>query len=178
MRKTKIFTLLISLVMLCVHAAGCVIDDSPPKLQFAEAAQVELLVFRCGDVYLTHEKDNLEWLPAYGDIPAELSLQDGEFAYVNADISRVTGGSSFYNGNPEFTTVNSIEEISFEELTENGELTAYDTEETFRGLGYYDSETEIYCIAQHLGTYYVYEDSTCTGVYHTKDDLVSALGIS
>ena len=172
MRKNVMVSALMLLIVLCAFASGCIIDDSPPKLGFEDAGQVDLLVFRCGDVYLTHEKENLDWLAAYGEVPEGISLDDGEFAYVNADIARVTGGPSFYTGNPEFRTVNSFQEVTFDELLHSDELTAYDpAQNSIRGLGYYIGDKGAYCIAQHLGTYYVYENSTCTGVYHTKDEL-------
>lgn len=158
--------------------SGCIIDDSPPPQSSEDAGQVELLVFRCGDVYLTHEQGNLDWLATYGDVPSELSLEDGEFAYVNADIARMTGGVAFYAGNPEIKTVNSMAVVSFDELVESGELPAYDPEQKhLRGLGFYVSDTATYCIAQNLGTYYVYENGICIGEYHTEDDMVRELGL-
>ncbi len=179
MKKTGIFTTLILMLVFSIFATGCVMDDSPSEMRFSDASQVYILVFRCGDAYLTHEKENLDWLVTHGDIPAEIDLEDGEFAYVNADIARVTGGSTFYTGNPQFKKVNSFQKISFEELVNNGELTAYDpATNTFRQMGYYASGNVTYCIARHNGTYYVYENSVCTGVYHTKADIESALGIS
>ena len=90
----------------------------------------------------------------------------------------MTGGVAFYAGNPEIKTVNSMEEVSFDELVESGELPAYDPEQKpFHGLGFYVSDTATYCIAQNLGTYYVYENGVCTGEYHTEDDMVSELGL-
>lgn len=172
MRKTVITTALILLMTICAFASGCVIDDSPPELRYEKADQVDILVFRCGDVYLTHEKDNLDWLETYGDVPAEISLEDGEFAYVNADITRVKGGSLYLTGNPEFRTVNSFREVTFDDLVNNDELNAYDPEQnSIRGMAYYTGSKGTYCIARYMGTYYVYENSTCTGVYHTKDEL-------
>ena len=179
MKKAIIFTTLMLMMVLCIFATGCIIDDSPSKLRFSDAEQVDILVFRCGDAYLTHEKENLDWLVSYGEIPVEIGLEDGEFAYVNADIARATGGSSFYTGNPEFKKVNSFRKVSFEDLVNNGELSVYDpAQKPFHGLGYYATDTVTYCIAQHLGTFYVYENNDCTGIYHTKDDMVSALGLN
>lgn len=178
MKKTGIFTALM-LIMLCIFATGCIIDDSPSKLRFSDASHVDLLIFRCGDAYLTHEKENLDWLVPYGEVPEEICLEDGEFAYVNADIARVTGGSSYYTGNPELRKVNSFQIVSFEDLVKDGEIPVYDSvQKTFHGLGYYANGKDTYCLAMHLGTYYVYENNVCTGIYHTKEDMTGALGIS
>lgn len=180
MRKLcKIWFICILLPVVCIFAPGCIIDDSAPALMFEDASQVDILVFRCGDAYLTYEEENVEWLAAYGEIPADISLEDGEYAYVNADIARVTGGSSYYTGNPEFKKVNSFQKVSLEDLVNDGKLTAYDPDQKpFYGIGYYVSDKATYCIAQYNGTFYVYEDNDCTGVYHTKDDMVNALEIN
>ena len=179
MKKAALLISFVLMLTLCMFGAGCVIDDSPSPMRSVDAGQVDLLVFRCGESYLTHEKDNLDWLITYGEVPAEISLKDGEFAYVNADIARITGGSSFYTGNPEFKKINSFHQVSFEDLVNNGELKAYDAaQKEVRGVEYYVSDTTVYCITRVNGTFYVYENSVRTGEYHTKDEMVSGLGLS
>jgi len=177
MRKLSMgLSICLIIVALCMSFTGCMIDDSAPALRFEDGGRVDLIVFRCGDAYLTHEKDSLDWLVAFGEIPADICLEDGEFAYVNADISRVSGGTSYYSGNPEFKKVNSFQIVSFEDLVNNEELAVYDPDQKpFHGLGYYVSDAGVYCIAQYHGTYYVYADNACMGVYHTKDDMLNAL---
>ena len=179
MKKAALLISFLLMLALCMFAPGCVIDDSPSPMRSIGAGQVDLLVFLCGETYLTHEKGNLDWLETYGDVPAEISLNDGEFAYVNADIARITGGSSFYTENPEFKKINSFHQVSFEDLVNNGELKTYDpAKKDVRGVEYYVSDTAVYCITRVNGTFYVYENGVRTGEYHTKDEMVSGLGLS
>lgn len=159
-------------------ACGTMDDDSPPALKYTEAAQTDLLVFRCGEVYLTYEKGNEDWLTAYGEIPAEISLTDGEFARVNADIARVEGGSTFCNGNPEIRKVNSMEKVSQEDMVKTGELEEYDPAANFfYGPRRFASGSDLYCIAYDRGDFYVYENNTCLGVYLTTYEAEAAMGL-
>ena len=176
-KKTGMITCLFLFVMLLGACDSGILDDSPPPLEYADTEQTEFLLFRCGDNYLTHKNGDKEWLEIYGDVPDSLSLSDGEFAYVDAEIARVYGSGSFYNGNPEIRKVNNFSKIIPGDLIENKELEEYDPDSSFYGLRYCMSGSDIYCLVYYRGTYYAYGNNGYIGSFNTSYEAEIAMGM-
>lgn len=145
-------------------------EDYPDKLYTGDETSAELVLFRAGDVYFTYSRDKNYWVSLIGNVPDTMSLNDGEFALITADIKRYSGGIAGYMGNPSIVKLNSYEPMT------------YDRAVTFCGLKDYCSELfgsgEPLICGDHLfcaGR--VYRDGKLVGEYNTQLEAEAAMGL-
>ena len=113
-------------------------EDYPDKLYTGDESSAELVLFRAGDVYFTYSRDKNYWVSLIGNVPDTMSLNDGEFALITADIKRYSGGIAGYMGNPSIVKL-----ISYEPMT-------YDRAVTFCGLKAYCSAPAAFIVTGSL----------------------------
>ena len=189
-RFIAVLPVLIIAIVLIVSVAGCdspLIDlsaltdnngtitdpndeDYPDKLYTGDESSAELVLFRAGDVYFTYSRDKNYWVSLIGNVPDTMSLNDGEFALITADIKRYSGGIAGYMGNPSIVKL-----ISYEPMT-------YDRAVTFCGLKDYCSELfgsgePLICGDQLSCAGRVYRDGKLVGEYNTQLEAEAAMGI-
>ena len=173
----KFMTAAILLLMItcgCAQRGGGKVD----QLYFSDRVKAELLVFRCGDTYMSKEKGG-SWLALYVDPPAELIMGDGEFVTISADIERVSGGEAAFHGNAYIRELHDYSAELTDELVNSGEIEAYDTADTvYYGPRSAESGGDLYIIVDNGGKYPVYRNGIYQATYASAGEAESAAGLS
>ncbi len=189
-KHTLISVYLAAALMLCACAAGGNTAanagssahvqgaGSPDQLYSDDEKNVDLIVFCCDGTYYSCERGSDRWLSVLGDTPWNLKLKDGEYAYVNADITRVSGGFAGYAGNPYIKKAHSVKRTDLKELSDNGDIAYYDPAEgTVYGLRIVSAGDRIYCLAVLQGEYHVYSEFTHIGSFDSAFEAETAAGL-
>lgn len=178
-----IFVPLIPAILL----ASCAADKTPVQLPsgteevivdqiyYDKEENAELAVMRVGDAYLTYSKDGTGWAQIFGKAPDGITLNDGGFGLMTADITRVSGGEAGYGGEPQIDRLISFKPISFEKAEEYAGLEKYDPKET------YCHSPEIcgeYYIVYIYPEFHIYRDGALVGTYDNVVAVQAAMGLS
>ncbi len=157
---------------------------------------VSMLVFRCGNVYLSYSTCvflNEWWTPILNEklenLPTGFSLEDGEIAeIVSNDILIVNGGDSGYVNAPMLTTeAEAVKKSYFEALPRDIVAWWTDGDNTSAKDGDFwqytcDDYNTVYLIIFLSGNYHVYHDNGkeqyLKGVYNTPGEVSKSMGIS
>lgn len=165
-------------------------------IKIDEQRGITMLVFRCGNAYLSYSTCvalNEWWTPILDadlkNLPTGFSLEDGEIAKINnADILIVNGGDEGYVNAPMLTSpAEAVKKSYFEALPYDlaawwqGDEDAYEKDGDFWEYTPDDYNT-VYFIIFLSGDYYVYRDDgkeqCLKGVFCTAEEVSAAMGIS
>ena len=157
-----------------------------------EVGGVDMLVFRCGNIYLSYSTDiclNERWTPILDEdlnnLPTGFSLEDGEMAEIkNADIVIVNGGDGKYLNAPMLTAPAEAVKKGYYEAMHglaaqwSGEDHASDKDGGFWEYTPEDSDSD-YLIILVDGNYLLYHDNGkeqyLKNVYFIADDVSKAI---
>lgn len=187
-RLFAIFTLIIAALSSCTASGSdsgtfpAIIDISPDviydELYQNDEENVELTVFRCGDSYYSLATGAVRWLKIEDDIPADMTLPDGGFAYITADITRLSGGIAGYGGNPIVRRLRSFELTEFEEAAQRCGFEEYTVgAEKYNAPQICVSVGNTYCVMYNYDGVHIYLDGTPAGVYNTLFEAEAAMGL-
>lgn len=161
----------------CAGSWENVSGDYPDKLYQTRENDVELIVFRIGDTYLTFTVgDNVfGWLRLLGDAPAEMVIPDGGFARITADVIRNSGGVDGFMNEPQISRLKSFQTETLSDMTALCGIADYDPDgETVYNCPLVYGE---YLLIDLYGEYFVYRGGSFVGKYGTALEAESAMGI-
>ncbi len=120
-----------------------------------------------------------EWTLTY-KIPYDIEIEDGEFAFVNADITYVSGGVAGYNKAPRFDKVNSQRIVSPEDVENAGSLIPYNPEgDRLSDIGIYRQNDSVFLITHIVyNEFRLYKDGSYVASYDNLSDVNTAIGIT
>ncbi len=151
-------------------------EDYPDKIYYNSEQNVTFGVMRCENTYLTFSSDldYAGWCGLYGEMPGEVDLSDGEFAFITADITRISGGVAGFMGNPRIDKLISVQSATLEQMTEYAGIEQYDPEERyFNGPRTYGD----YLIVQLGNIYHIYRGGEFINSCGTQLEVNMALGL-
>ena len=141
--------------------------------------KVDIYIFRTGNTYLINRIGTIDWVSSYGGAPSGLTLSDGEFAYLNADLTLVSGGIKGYINAPTVSVIHTQKNVSFAEVENSGSLAAYNPADDYiAGLKVYRDGNDTYMIGRAgYNQFCLYKNGVYSDTFSTKYDVEAALGI-
>jgi hypothetical protein len=139
---------------------------------------VDYYVFCAGDKLLVNTPGQTGWGVTYSGIPASLNISDGEFAFITADVTYVSGGIAGYINAPSLTEIDSQKTVTLDEVVQAGSLATYNPDENFYGLKIYRDNNDTYLLAYAgYNNFRLYLNGTYVDHYTNTYDAEAMMGI-
>ena len=147
------------------------------QIYYNSEYDVELAVMRVGDRYITYSKDRkmAGWAAMYSAAPDGITLEDGSFGLIKADITRVSGGVAGYMGEPQIDRLISFSPMTIAEAVEYAGIEKYDPDDR------YCHEPKLcgdYLIVYSYPDHRVYRDGELVGTYENIILAQGAMGLN
>ena len=139
---------------------------------------VDYYVFCTDRQCLVNTPGQTGWETTYSGIPADLQLSEGEFAFVTADVTYVSGGVAGYHNAPSLTNIDSQKIVTIDEVIQAGSLADYNPDDSFYGIKKYEDGNDLYLLV-YAGyeNYRLYLNGRYEETFDTTFDAESAMGI-
>ena len=179
-------TMLLLLIALCsvLLLGGCKAGGSGgavyDKEYRTDVGKTDIIVFRSGDRYRGYVSPTDGWKDLYADPPATVSMNDGEFLQVTADLELVDGGVSGLSNVPNIRKVYSTKAVTYADAISGGYLQPYDAniDQDLRAPRYVSDDGVIKVISSgSYNKYHVYRDGAWVGTYDTIYGADIAMGL-
>ena len=137
-----------------------------------ESPNERLMVFKFGEHYIAKIEGETSWISLSMTNHSDISLNDGESAYITADITRIYGMTYF--GNPIIDKLIDAEYYSVKDAIDEELYEEYDPEkDNSSGPRIFGD----YLICYFYSQYYVYDENGLVGIYSKADDAKDAMGV-
>ena len=145
------------------------------NLAITNDTNIRMTVFRAGDTYYGNISGLNFWTEVYANT-SNLKLEDGQFAYITADIRQIYGGVGVQqiNGKPIIDSVTDAEYYYVKDAINDEKFEEYDPyTESYNG----PKISGNYLIFNASDEWYVYDADGFVGKYDNPEDAGEAMGL-